>query len=304
MDELVLEGETYFSTKRAAKETGYAKDYVGQLCREGRVTARLVGRSWYVLASAIREHRFGGSEPETAKAGTASVSQPPRLAEPAVRELPSLAWEPARYESVPNTPLPSINRLYESPAALQDQEKSSAESEVAVPSAATSDMQSVWSEWFEKAPGEPASVATTSPTVSLSQEAPQAVTLVDTQQSASERVPEDDATAIPLRPIPVVEDVQRPVTITRNVTEDWEKEEAAEAEAVQLSRDRAEERHRKELRAKSPFRGALWSCFALVLVLAALSFAAVAASGSGYFDKYLISFRQGSYFTGVSKIIK
>jgi hypothetical protein len=59
MDEIVIEDKKYISTKRAAKATGYAKDYVGQLCREGRVPARLVGRSWYVLESALADHRFG-----------------------------------------------------------------------------------------------------------------------------------------------------------------------------------------------------------------------------------------------------
>src|SRR5271155_2795244 len=59
MDEITLDDKTYVSSKRAAQITGYAKDYVGQLCREGRVEARLVGRNWYVLESSIRAHRFG-----------------------------------------------------------------------------------------------------------------------------------------------------------------------------------------------------------------------------------------------------
>ncbi len=59
MEEIVFDGKKYISSKLAAKLTGYAKDYVGQLCREGRVTARLVGRSWYVLEDSIKEHRFG-----------------------------------------------------------------------------------------------------------------------------------------------------------------------------------------------------------------------------------------------------
>ncbi len=59
MEEIVFDGKKYISSKLAAKLTGYAKDYVGQLCRESRVTARLVGRSWYVLEDSIKEHRFG-----------------------------------------------------------------------------------------------------------------------------------------------------------------------------------------------------------------------------------------------------
>ncbi len=62
MEELVIGDTKYISSKRAAEITGYAKDYVGQLCREGRVEARLVGRSWYVREASIRDHRFGPSE--------------------------------------------------------------------------------------------------------------------------------------------------------------------------------------------------------------------------------------------------
>lgn len=58
MEELVFEGKTYISSKRAAAVTGYAKDYVGQLAREGRIEARLVGRSWYVYEPSITKHRF------------------------------------------------------------------------------------------------------------------------------------------------------------------------------------------------------------------------------------------------------
>lgn len=65
MDELIIGEQKYVSSKRAAELTGYAKDYIGQLCREGRVEARLVGRSWYVREAAIKDHRFGAeNEPQ------------------------------------------------------------------------------------------------------------------------------------------------------------------------------------------------------------------------------------------------
>jgi hypothetical protein len=74
MEEVLLDGQRYVSSKRAAKITGYAKDYVGQLCREGKVPAQLVGRGWFVLESAIREHRFGTSTSvHSADAASAAV---------------------------------------------------------------------------------------------------------------------------------------------------------------------------------------------------------------------------------------
>lgn len=68
MDEITIDDKTYISSKRAAAITGYAKDYVGQLCREGRVEARLIGRSWYVLEDSIRKHRFDTEEEKTESA--------------------------------------------------------------------------------------------------------------------------------------------------------------------------------------------------------------------------------------------
>lgn len=119
MDEITIGDKTYISSKRAAKITGYAKDYVGQLCREGRVEARLVGRSWYVLEAAIREHRFGKDEEE--------VQEEQKPAEPA------FVWATPSYRSEAPVSVPDI-------------------SEVARPlsAPAIADMQAAWKEWFEE----------------------------------------------------------------------------------------------------------------------------------------------------------
>ncbi len=110
MDELLIEEKKYVSSKRAAKMTGYAKDYIGQLCREGRVPARLVGRAWYVLETAIQDHRFGDTTP------TSPASEPPLS-----------TWESPRYEAASAEVLPSVNRL-------RDEE--------------TNGLQESWHAWF------------------------------------------------------------------------------------------------------------------------------------------------------------
>jgi hypothetical protein len=102
MDEILIEEKKYVSSKQAAKITGYAKDYVGQLCREGRVPSRLVGRGWYVLESAIKDHRFGNRA--TATESEAVVTPSPLVA-------PAPTWESPRYESVHAEILPSVNRF-------------------------------------------------------------------------------------------------------------------------------------------------------------------------------------------------
>jgi hypothetical protein len=96
MDELIFDDKRYISSKQAAKVTGYAKDYVGQLCREGRVPARLVGRSWYVLESGIKDHRFGKEAEIDNKAAPKSTI--------------GAMWASPRYESVSNEPLPVVSR--------------------------------------------------------------------------------------------------------------------------------------------------------------------------------------------------
>lgn len=119
MDEILIEEKKYVSSKQAAKITGYAKDYIGQLCREGRVPARLVGRSWYVLESAIQDHRFGNQDQMTEVKAT-SVED---------TDSPTKIWEFPRYESVPVETLPALNRLVESEP--------------------TNDLHDSWKAWFD-----------------------------------------------------------------------------------------------------------------------------------------------------------
>jgi len=62
MKELTLNGRTYLTTKRAAEITGYTTDYVGQLARQEKVDAQLVGRNWYIGEDSIKKHKFGEAD--------------------------------------------------------------------------------------------------------------------------------------------------------------------------------------------------------------------------------------------------
>jgi len=130
MDELTIGDKIYISSKQAAKITGYAKDYVGQLCREGRVEARLVGRNWYVLESSIREHRFGGE---------AKVSDRVEVV-PEPKESPVRAWEAPTYAPMADEGLmPTLNTV-ERPLAKPETAE------------AVALMQDAWKEWFATRP--------------------------------------------------------------------------------------------------------------------------------------------------------
>ena len=135
MDEIIIGEKKYISSKQAAKATGYAKDYVGQLCREGRVPARLVGRSWYVLESAIQDHRFGNpinEQVDTEQKVPASEST----------HLPT--WASPRYEALETESLPSVNRLRdeEKPVELVDVKENGSE--------VVQQTQDAWQAWFDR----------------------------------------------------------------------------------------------------------------------------------------------------------
>lgn len=138
MDTLTIDGESYLSSKRAAKITGYAKDYVGQLCREGRIDAKLVGRNWYVREQSIREHRFGQDD------NTHDVNKS------ASKTNKSADLSPAssiHYTSEKITPLPNIkaeqNSAQEKAASLKHNLEHENIHYVAA-------MQKAWQEWFTK----------------------------------------------------------------------------------------------------------------------------------------------------------
>jgi hypothetical protein len=57
MDVLNVNGKSFVKASVLARELGYTADYIGQLCRGKKVSAQLVGRSWYVDRDSIREHK-------------------------------------------------------------------------------------------------------------------------------------------------------------------------------------------------------------------------------------------------------
>jgi hypothetical protein len=128
MDEITIGEQKYVSSKRAALITGYAKDYVGQMCREGRIEARLVGRNWYVREAALRDHRFG-------------VENAPSVAvhpEPVIEKPSAPLWE-AKYQPVEqNEPV-----LHEGSIDQPQQ------GQIQIVDTAT-EMQTAWQNWFSQ----------------------------------------------------------------------------------------------------------------------------------------------------------
>jgi len=286
MDELTIEDKKYLSSKRAAQITGYAKDYVGQLCREGRVEARLVGRNWYILESSIMEHRFGTEEasesPAPSKTELDATWKTPNYSPESIQTVPELTTKDPSTASQPRWP--------------QDNQ------------VVLSDMQSAWKEWFrnqgkeeekmlpdasemllpepETVP-EPIQELVAEESVDLTQfEAVEASPEEEVEEIHISRISEPEITPVPLtRPsMGDVIDIRRPLPPTRQSAYEEPQQEEYVEEAYEAPRTRKVTR-REARRQRVPFAGgfAVQAVFISVACLAVV----VAIIGSGFADSFL-----------------
>ena len=261
MDELVIEDKKYISSKRAADITGYAKDYVGQLAREGYVDARRVGRNWYVLESAIRDHRFGNP----AESGL----QGPRQEVKSETHSVTNTWEAPRYMPADAEPplLPSINRLGSDPEPIFERIKPAGEARDS--SRPPEDLQDTWQAWFDTfhQPGAP---------VVESRE----IRLEETKTPATET--QDEPLQVEEIPIHVLRDIPKP-------------QPSREARPIAVPRLSLEKRPPPPAPPRF-IRAALVS--ALLFTASALAITAVLESG--YFDASIPSYIQADAISGIS----
>lgn len=262
MDELVIEDKKYISSKRAASITGYAKDYVGQLCREGYVDARRVGRNWYVLESAIKDHRFGaGTLEDTQSSGEMVENNNP---------MPH-TWDSPRYEAVTDDQFPGLNLLRPEPVPERlviDEELGNTGTVPLVEQSPEphTDFQDSWQAWFDMfrrpEPLDEALPNIENIKVQMDQESPQ-------------------------RPYRAVQEPTEPIVI--HTLPD------------PVSRIRTEERGRLIPSPIRPPRGRGVSRFMVmtVMMLIVLSSIAISIIGTGYFDKNIISYQRLSQLAGI-----
>lgn len=274
MNEILIEGKKYLSSKQAAKITGYAKDYIGQLCREGRVKARLVGRSWYVLESAIHEHRFGTKEVR---------QEEPKITRETASSgytLPS-TWKEPKYEPAPVTVLPPIQqRPHAADPEPEEPVAVSIRKEPEEPPKEESTLTDVWHSWFKEAKNDMI-------TETVLPRVPDSKLQNEKKGFDMERVREEAGeaeTSVPIRAI------YSPM---------YSKSTVAEVQAERAARMPADgqkgRRHHRRHRGR-----------ALVIILGIVALASVifAVISSGIIDQYIISFNQASIVTGINSYIK
>lgn len=262
MDEIFIEEKKYISSKRAANMTGYAKDYIGQLCREGRVPARLVGRSWYVLETAIQDHRFGNQKTEQEKQETASV-----LASPSV-------WEAPRYEASSVEVLPSINRLRDTEIS----ESPDAEVESPEKDEISEHVQDSWRTWFNHIEN----TDTSGSIVDTELVAPIVIPLKPEKDEEKPEIGQEQD-----------KDINVPI---HAVYEPLPKELLPHVHlAVQPPSDEEEAQIQKERKGD----GGMTRVIQISAVLLAAVMALAAALGSGYLDSYILSSSQARIIAGI-----
>ncbi len=269
MDEILIEDKRYVSSKRAAKLTGYAKDYVGQLCREGRVPARLVGRSWYVLESAIQDHRFGEAPAEK--------KEPARRAAPEPSALEK-TWESPRYEAAQGAELPAVNRLRDAALDAELAEK--------MPNDSIEHLEATWQAWFSKIGESP----------EMSEEG------VGAAAAEPDTHPEEETRAV--HHPPLMEPAFEPVDLRQAPADETPVpirafRDIAPAAAAEDAAEGDENTEAVSIRPRTParsYRRTIQLAGALIALIAATT----AVIGSGYIDSYIISNSQARIFAGVS----
>src|SRR3989344_1595475 len=60
--EIFFRGKKFISSATAASIFGYTHDYMGQLCRLNKISARKCGRSWFVLEESVKKHKEAADE--------------------------------------------------------------------------------------------------------------------------------------------------------------------------------------------------------------------------------------------------
>lgn len=262
MDEILIGEKKYVSSRRAAKVTGYAKDYIGQLCREGRVPARLVGRAWYVLETAIQDHRFG-------KQGIESENEPPAslVAELPSKSSPVSTWESPRYEASSAEILPFVNRLR---PALEPSKGINAEDIPTDAQEVPDRLQDSWRTWFDRvADTEPVDLATLTVPEEQEKKKPAEVPMQEIQEV---NIPIHTVYDLPPQDLLPRQHLELEVELPSAVVE------------VHIEKKRS--------------RGTMMAIQMAGAVLATLV-AILAVIGTGYFDKYITSNSPVSSIAGV-----
>lgn len=114
--DLSFDGKVFISVNRASELTGYTQDYLGQLCRGGRVPSKMIGRTWYIDHDAVMAHK---QNPKSRKAKIAQKPELKAVKNDILQDFLSFQEKlnyisPFKFEKDTSPILPSLNKLMES----------------------------------------------------------------------------------------------------------------------------------------------------------------------------------------------
>ena len=64
---VIFQGKKYISSKRASKVSDYSSDYIGQLCRAGKLDGKMFGHTWFVTEDSLVAHQTISASAESYK---------------------------------------------------------------------------------------------------------------------------------------------------------------------------------------------------------------------------------------------
>lgn len=132
MEVITIDGVEYVKAAQLARQFKYTSDYVGQLCRAGKVDAKLVGRTWYVNPDSLAGHKTTRYAEKTSgdtssrKVTVAALTPRRQTVEPVLRKetakaltrstersgeqqfLKRIVWQPVKYEHDTSELLPPL----------------------------------------------------------------------------------------------------------------------------------------------------------------------------------------------------
>ncbi len=109
---LYLEGKKFISSKEASDFSGYSRDYIGQLVRDNKLEAKMVGRLWYVSFPSLEKHL----EKQTPKEEIVEASIQKNIEKPEVKSQIS------KYQKEDSIFIPNVPKKEIVKSAFEDKE--------------------------------------------------------------------------------------------------------------------------------------------------------------------------------------
>ncbi len=73
---VIFQGKKYISSKRASKVSDYSSDYIGQLCRAGKLEGKMFGHTWFVTEESLFAHQAISASAESFKNRALNFKKP------------------------------------------------------------------------------------------------------------------------------------------------------------------------------------------------------------------------------------